>query len=150
MVLHTVGKKRNWHKRWHYCCDTCAGRMFSSTILKNLSLGVAAGVMTWQKLRSLRGRNPAYKELTEANRFAQDGNWEEAHLRYGKLIFHNEGHPGLHMNYGLASMRQGDMVHAAIQFKRALSVCANYEPVLNIMERHISLKNIQTPDDKKG
>jgi hypothetical protein len=137
--MYYVLNDRKFKRRRQHYCDTCVHRHFRESILKNLTFGIGAVVSLWEKWRSTRDRNPFYKELTEANYLAQTGNMLEADVLYSSIVFQNDGHPGLHMNYGLAHLQQGEEDRAAYEFKRALQSCGNYLPVLDILRRHVQL-----------
>lgn len=132
-------------RRRHYC-DTCLHRHFIENGWKNLTFGIGAIVSLWEKLRSTQGRNPFYKELVQANYLAQTGKMQEADILFSSISFRNDGDPGIHMNYGLAYLQNGDRARAAYQFKKALTACSNYLPVLHILRRHtdIDINDLQS------
>lgn len=136
--FHGMGQK-GFSSRTYHCCDTCAHRIFLKNVWKNMVLLVGFGVTVFQKLRSKRDRNPFYKELTEANLLAQNGDMVNADILFSSITFRNDGHPGLHHNYGKAYLANGDRDRAAFQFKKALEACSNYHPVLEILKRNVDL-----------
>jgi len=134
-----VGQEREFSARTFYCCDTCAHRMFTRNIWKNMVFLVGFGLSAFEKLNSKRNRNPFYKELTEANLLAQNGEMVEADILYSSITFKNSGHPGLHMDYGKAYLQNGERNRAAFQFKKSLEACSNYLPTLEILKRNVDL-----------
>lgn len=137
--VYYVVKEKRFYKRRRYCCDTCMERHFKVNFWKNLTFGIGAFVSLWEKIRSTRGRNPFYGDLTRANYLSQMHRFEESDVLYSSLVFKNDGHPGIHMNYGLMYLEKGDRGRAAFQFKKALDACSNYLPVIEIMRRHVDL-----------
>ncbi len=137
--VYYLGKDREFRSRVRHYCDTCVHTHFTKNFWKNLTFGVGAFVSLWEKLRSKSGRNPVYKDMVEANYLAQNGKMVEADILYSSIIFKNHGHPGIHMNYGLAYLQNGDRNRAAFQFKKALEACANYLPVIEILRRNVDL-----------
>ncbi|MGB0522406.1 MAG: tetratricopeptide repeat protein [Flammeovirgaceae bacterium] len=136
--FHGMGQD-GFSSRSYYCCDTCAHRIFLKNVWKNMALLVGFGVTIFEKLRSKRNRNPFYKELTEANLLAQNGDMINADILYSSITFRNDGHPGLHLNYGMAYLKHGDRDRAAFQFKKSLEACSNYLPTLEILKRNVDL-----------
>lgn len=137
--FHAMGED-GFSSRWYHCCDTCAHRIFLKDLWKNLALVAGFFVKSFEKLRSKRNRNPFYKELTEANYLAQNGDMVNANILYSMITFRNDGHPGLHLNYGKAYLKNGDRDRAAFQFKKSLEACSNYLPTLEILKRNVDLK----------
>ena len=134
-----IGQEAEFSARSFYCCDTCAHRMFMRNVWKNMILVGGFALSAFEKLRSKRNRNPFYKELTEANYLAQNGEMVEADILYSSITFKNGGHPGLHMNYGKAYLQNGERSRAAFQFKKSLEACSNYYPTLEILKRNVDL-----------
>ena len=64
---------------------------------------------------------------------------QEADVLFSSIAFRNDGDPGIHMNYGLAYLQNGDKERAAFQFKKALNSCSNYLPVIDILRRHTDI-----------
>jgi hypothetical protein len=130
----------------HFFCDTCAERMFFKTFFRNLTLIVGAFFSLWQYFRSQLGRNPYLENLGKANLYAQNGKMVAADSLYNSLLTRNFGHPGIHYNYGLAYLKKGDAGRAAIQFQKCLSLCSNYEPVIELMRKHKDVEILLTKD----
>lgn len=135
--------------RKHFCCDTCTLRIFRRTFFWNLFpfvVGAFLSLREWMK--SQRDRNPYMLGLAKANLLAQDGKLIKADEEYTSILTKNFGHPGIHYNYGLASLAAGNPERAAKEFQIALQNCANYEPVIKIMQKHHDLK-IPDPNDNQ-
>ena len=102
---------------------------------KNLSLLYGAWLMTLNKWKTLRKTIPAYEELHNANASAWEGDIPTARIIYFKILTAFPGHPGIHLNYGLAYLKQGKQNDAIRNFEKALAHCMNYQPVIEQLER---------------
>ncbi len=136
--------KARFRVRKHFFCDTCAERMFFRTFFKNLTLIVGALFSLFQYLRSQMNRNPYLAGIGKANFYAQNGDMVKADALYNALLTRNFGHPGIHYNYGLACLQKGDPGRAAIEFKKCLKLCSNYEAVIELMRKHKDVEILLT------
>ena len=121
-------------KRRHVC-DNCADSIFRKTLLLNLIfiLGVPSSI--YLKLKSLSGREPLLRELAKANALARKGRFKEAAPIFKRLQSKYPDHPGLLLDEGLGYLQGKNYNSAFEQFKRALSACNNYLPVLQLIQR---------------
>ncbi|TAD98591.1 MAG: hypothetical protein EAZ97_10645 [Bacteroidetes bacterium] len=133
-------KTRKFAMHKNYFCDTCAERMFDETKWKNLPYLIGALPTWYAGYKAKTGRNPTYEELSRANRFAQDLDFEKAKEIYSVLMLHSDGHPGLHYNYALALLQNGKTEAAAKEFQASLAVCSNYKPTLDILKIYTNLQ----------
>ncbi len=124
------------YSKKHYCCDTCAENTIRKTRYKNLTLLYGAFVNFREYLKIKAGRNPEYKGLEAANRFAQDGDVAQAEVDYLDILTRYEYHPGIHFNYGLAYLQAGRKREAVAQFEKCLSGCSNYQPVRDFLHEY--------------
>lgn len=138
--FYALRSERKAHIKKRYCCDTCSERDISENLWKDALYLAALPNLLYQGFRNRRGGNPIYEQLTLANRYAQDGNFEKAHQIYTVLMLRNDGHPGIHLNYGLAYLKAGDEENAAREFQKSLAACSNYQPTLEVLQEYSSLE----------
>ena len=135
---------KGYKSRRHFCCDTCALRIYKRTFWWNLFPFFFVSFYSYgQYLKSLKGKNPYLEGLAKANMSAQDGKLVKADEEYTGILTKNFGHPGIHYNYGVATLRAGNPDRAAREFQIALQNCANYTPVIKMMQKH---KDLIIPD----
>ena len=122
-----------------YCCDSCADRTVNDSFWKNAVWLAGLIPALYMSYRSKSGRNPAFLELSDANRLAQEGNFEKANEIFSLLMLKNDGQPGLHYNWGMAFLKEGNEEKAAREFQKALLSCGNYLPVVEVLKIYTSL-----------
>jgi hypothetical protein len=131
----------------HYACDSCAQKYFKKTFWKNLAYIVAAPFAAYAQLKSEWSQEPSLKDLTKANLLASEGNIEEARPYYDAMLLRVGEHPGVLYSYGKACLDasfmtdDNEQVHylrqkAVEKLKKALQVCANYIPVIELMREN--------------
>ncbi len=143
-------KERAARSESHYQCDSCTSRKADETMWKNSLYLVGLPSSLFNRFKASSNQNPAYPELTQAIRLAQEGKFESQHSRYGSKVgsnelFHimtlrNDGHPGVHYNFALSLMAQDNHEEAARQFQKSLNACSNFKPTLDLLAKN---KNLQ-------
>jgi hypothetical protein len=132
----------------HYCCDTCAQRYHEQTAWRNGFYLIGIPFNIYLKNKMSKGTNQLYAGLTEANRFAQDGNIREADIIYGSLLIRNEMHPGIYFNLGQAFFKAANedienrtayLEKSYRYFEKSLEMCSNYQPTIDFLAFYKSL-----------
>jgi tetratricopeptide (TPR) repeat protein len=129
-------KKRKASYKNHICCDTCAQRYHEQTAWRNIPYLVGIPFNFMLKNKMSKGVNEFYQGLTEANRFAQDGNIIEADVLYGLILLRNEQHPAILFNMAQAYYKSSQLDKAYRYFEKSLENCSNYQPTLDFLELH--------------
>jgi hypothetical protein len=119
-------------KRRHVC-DRCAGRIFIKTLLINLIfiLGIIPSIVI--KIRSLIGREQAFKKLPAANALAIKGRYAQADPMYLELMQAHPAHPGLLLNQAVGHLNGRDTDQGVALLRQSLRSCANYRPALQLV-----------------
>jgi hypothetical protein len=138
--FYALPKQRKATYQEHYCCDTCAQRYHEQTAWKNsvYLLGIPFNLSLKNKMA--KGVNELYQGLTEANRLAQDGKVVEADALYGLLLLRNETHPAILFNMAQGFYKAGMLDKAYRHLEKSLEMCSNYQPTLDFLELHKSVK----------
>ena len=124
-----------YYSKRRFLCVTCADKLFWKMLLINFIfvIGIIPSIMV--KIQSLRGRDPALKNLGKANAFAKQGNYQKASIYYKQCYKTYPDHPGLLMNEGIGHLLGGDDKGAVFIFQRSLQSCANYYPTIQLVEK---------------
>ncbi|NER38801.1 MAG: tetratricopeptide repeat protein [Oscillatoria sp. SIO1A7] len=123
----------SWKRR--HLCENCAHTVFWKTFLLNLPFILSVPPAIWIKLKSLRGRDPYLQQLARANALSKQRKYRQAAEIYRKLHDQYPEHPGLLMDEGLSHLLENDGAAASECFRRSLSSCSNYAPVLQLLDR---------------
>lgn len=118
-----------------HLCDNCAHNVFLKTLLINLIFILGIFPSIWIKIKSMKGREPALKELAKANALAKKGKYQQASPIYQRLHNGYPNHPGLLLDEGLAHMFGSDAAGGMERFQRSLSSCSNYYPTINLLRQ---------------
>jgi uncharacterized CHY-type Zn-finger protein len=116
-----------------HMCNTCAAKQAPKTLLINLPflLGVPSALYMWYK--AVTGHDPALKELSNANKLAKSGKYQEADKIYDKLLMGNPGHPGILLNKAMGHMKGEDGAGMVAQLNESLRGGSNYMPALRMV-----------------
>lgn len=133
-------KDRRFGIKKHDFGDAHAEQFLEKIIWKNALFLVALPSMLMFRSKLKENRSPLYAELAKANRLAQAGKLQEALDLYMLMNIRMEKHPALWLNQGLAHLHAGENEKAVQLFRRALSYCSNYKPVLDVMRKYGELE----------
>jgi tetratricopeptide (TPR) repeat protein len=120
----------------HEFCDTCAERLIEQIWWKNALYLVGIPTTLFMYLTIKESPSPLYAEMTQANRYAQDGKLQQALDLYMLMTLRNEKHPAIWLNYGLAYLAADDTEKALRYLKKSLECCSNYQPVLDVLAKY--------------
>ena len=116
-----------------HVCDGCAHGLFVKTLLANFLfvLGVPSAVAI--KVRSLSGRDPRLKKLSDANQLALAGRFDQSTPLYREMHQAMQGHPGLLYNEAMGYFQSNRTEEGIKMLNGALQTCGNYGPVLRVL-----------------
>jgi hypothetical protein len=134
-----TGKRFAFKTKKFYCGDIYAKKIFKLNFKRNFSIIVGIIPMLIERYRYTQGRNISVKELVKATELMEKKDYREAEIIYTALLMRTSNHPGICLNYGLDLLKAGDIPKASVYFHKALLTCANYQPVLDILEKYTSL-----------
>jgi hypothetical protein len=116
-----------------YLCDHCAHHLAVKMLLINLIFVLGVPVAIYNKIKSLRGRDPGLQKLSQANSLAKKGQYAKAEPIYQQIYQNQVEHPGILMNQGMGHLFGKDADGAISCFHRSLRSCSNYLPTLRLL-----------------
>ncbi len=137
---YALPKERSFGVKKHECGDTHIEALLNKIFWKNALYLVALPSMLSMRSKATENRSPLYAELAKANKLAMAGKLQAALDLYMLMNIRMEKHPALWLNQGLAFMHAGENEKAVQLFKRALSYCSNYQPVLEVLRKYGQLE----------
>jgi hypothetical protein len=124
-----------WRYKQRFVCDSCAHKIFIKTLLANFIFILGVPVSIAQKIKSMSGRDPNLRPLGKANQLLLAGQYQKAAPLYQQFYAKYPDHPGLRMNEGIGHLNGRDAKGAIMQFECALRACANYLPVIQLVQK---------------
>ena len=136
----------------HHCSDTEAERWLSEVVFKNIFFLFALPFNLYTKFKLGAARQHLLRNLSKANRHAQDGNIARATNLYDEMLLRSDNYPPLFYNKAKmyldqaekfnASKEDGEQIQAptmfneaASMFRKTLQECSNYVPATELMEQ---------------
>ncbi len=120
------------YKRRHLC-DYCVNRVFWKTFFSNLIFILGLPSSIYMKLRSLKGRDQADKELLAATRLSIKGKTMEAEDYYRRLNQSYKGHPGISFNEAMGHFVAENYDQAIKCLDKSLAECNTYLPTIRLI-----------------
>lgn len=115
------------YKRRHLC-DACAGSLFWKVLALNSIFVLGVPSAFWLKFKSMTGKDPRMKPLSDANRSAKKGKLDGAKEGYAAVLREIPEHPGILLNQAKAHFNAGDVDGGMKLIEKTLGACANYGP----------------------
>jgi hypothetical protein len=86
------------------------------------------------KVKSMRGRDPSFATLADANRLARRGLFRAAQPVYEPLLRTWPDHPGILTNQAMGHVAGGDPTGAAQMLAKAVAACNSYGPAFRLLQ----------------
>jgi hypothetical protein len=137
---YALPKNKRFGIKKHECGDAFAELLLEQIFWRNALFLVALPAMFIMRSKATESRSPLYAELPKANKLALVGKLQPALDLYMLMNMRMEKHPALWLNQGLAFLLAGENEKALQLFRRALSYCSNYKPVLDVMRKYGELE----------
>ena len=135
-----------------HCSDAVAERWLSEVVFKNIWFLFALPFNLYTKFKLGATRQDLLRNMSRANRFAQDGNMSKASMLYDEMILRSDNYPPIFYNYAKMYLDQAEKFRAskedsekeqapemfnkaASMFRKALQECSNYMPATELMEQ---------------
>ncbi len=130
-------------KRRHLC-DACALKISNKALLINLPFILGIFPALYMRIKASRGKDNSLKEMTQANKLALSGNYQEADMLFENMLMNHPHHPGILFNQSMGHFNGNDS-HNGINFvAKSLKASSNYLPSLRYMHRLNQVKQAQT------
>ena len=128
-------------KRRHLC-DACALKISNRALLMNLPFILGIFPALNMRIKASRGKAAAYKNMTQANRLAKDGKYDEADQLYTNMLMEHPSHPGILFNQSLSHFNGDDSQKGINYISQSIRGGSNYLPSLRFLNR--IQKSVQT------
>jgi tetratricopeptide (TPR) repeat protein len=136
----------------YHCADAVAERWLSEVAFKNVWFLFAIPFNLYTKFKLGAARQDLLRNISKANRYAQDGNITKAVILYDEMILRSDNYPPLFYNKAKMYLDQAEKFRAskneaeqaqapsmfnkaASMFRKALQECSNYIPATELMEQ---------------
>ncbi|MCS7004089.1 MAG: tetratricopeptide repeat protein [Cytophagales bacterium] len=121
--------------RKYYAGDYFVLSKFAELLRKNSFYVIGSITALLERIKASHGRTLGVEKLPEAILAAKRGKWNEAEILFESMLIRTSDHPGVCYNYALLLTEKKEFNKAIFYLKRALDVCCNYQPALELLEK---------------